>query len=85
VDPAEWAARYEKSNNAHKAILNKLHDFLDARGYKTSENVQVDLFANVKGQEWIFEVKSTNDDNFLSQVRHGISQLYEYRYRYRKG
>jgi hypothetical protein len=34
------------------------------------------------GLSFLFEVKSTDDDIVLSQVRKAISQLYEYRYRY---
>lgn len=83
-DAAERAARLEKSHNSHKALLNKLADVLKANGYKTTDNSQVDLFAAGQGAEWIFEVKSTHEGNMLAQVRHGISQLYEYRYRYRQ-
>ena len=32
--------------------------------------------------KYIFEVKSTTNENLLSQTRKGISQLYEYRFRY---
>ncbi|MCG3204911.1 MAG: hypothetical protein KCHDKBKB_01628 [Elusimicrobia bacterium] len=84
TDPAERAARLEKSNNAHKALLNKLAETLRAKGYETTVNSQVDLFAKIGDANWIFEVKSTHDGNFLSQVRHGIAQLYEYRYKYRR-
>jgi hypothetical protein len=85
VDAAERVARLEKAHNSHKALLNKLAAVLKANGYKTTDNSQVDLFASGQGEEWIFEVKSTHEGNMLSQVRHGISQLYEYRYRYRRG
>jgi hypothetical protein len=84
TDPAERAARLEKSNNAHKALLNKLAETLRAKGFETTVNSQVDLFAKIGEGNWIFEVKSTHDGNFLSQVRHGIAQLYEYRYKYRR-
>lgn len=84
-DAAERAARLEKAHNAHKLLLNKLSATLAAVGYRATDNSQVDLFASGHGEEWIFEVKSTHEGNMLSQVRNGISQLYEYRYRYRRG
>jgi hypothetical protein len=82
-DPEERAARLEKSSNAHRALLRKLNSLLKKVGFRTSKNPQVDLFATRPGEEWIFEVKSTHGGNLLSQVRHGIAQLYEYRYLYR--
>jgi hypothetical protein len=85
ANPSERAARLEMSHNSHKVLLNKLSIYLRTRGFKTTENKQVDLFATRNGVEWIFEVKSTHDGNMLSQVRHGVSQLYEYRYQHRKG
>lgn len=85
IDTAELAARKEKSHNSHKLLLNKLAAFLKAKGFRITDNSQVDLFGRRGKEEWIFEVKSTHDGNMLSQVRHGVSQLYEYRYLYRKG
>jgi hypothetical protein len=34
----------------------------------------------IYGTAFIFEIKSTNERNIRSQVRAGLSQLYEYRY-----
>lgn len=70
----------EKAANAHKDLLNKLNQVICNHKYDTSENNKVDLFASINDTTWIFEIKSTNDTNFLSQVRHGVAQLYEYRF-----
>lgn len=75
-------AALEKSANAHKDLLNKLYQVIQVHNCETSENQQVDLFSTINGASWIFEVKSTNDDNFLCQIRNGIAQLYEYRFLY---
>ncbi len=41
--------------------------------------VSFDLAANIDG-DFIFEMKSSNEDNVRDQVRKGLSQLYEYLY-----
>ena len=43
-------------------------------------NVLVDLATQISHGKYIFEVKSTTTKNVRSQIRRGISQLYEYRY-----
>ena len=42
----------------------------------------MDAFTRLKSGPAIFEIKSVTDENELSQVRHGLSQLYEYRFRH---
>lgn len=81
-DGGSRCAALEKAANAHKDLLNKLNQIICSHKHETSENQKVDLFTSINGATWIFEVKSTNDSNFLSQVRHGIAQLYEYRFLY---
>ena len=81
-DEGSRCAALEKAANAHKNLLNKLNQIICSHKHETSENQKVDLFTSINGATWIFEVKSTNDSNFLSQVRHGIAQLYEYRFLY---
>lgn len=83
-DTVQAALRLEKSSNAHRELLNKLVGHLRQKDFIVSENSQVDLFGKKSGEEWIFEIKSVHAGNMLAQIRHGISQLYEYRFRYRK-
>ncbi len=83
-DEGNRIAALEKSLNAHQDLLNRLSRVIGAHKHSVSENQKVDLFAVVDGVSWIFEVKSTNGSNFLSQVRGGIAQLFEYRFLYSK-
>ena len=50
-------------------------------GCEVYENTFIDLYANTSNNTYIFEVKSNNSKNTLSQIRKAIAQLYEYRYR----
>jgi len=64
-------------------ILQQLEEYLESLGCDPVENDHIDLFAQIPGNgKYLFEVKSISDDNLLSQTRKGVSQLYEYRYRY---
>jgi len=81
-DVAGRLAALEKAHSSHKSLLNKLGSTIIENGYEAKDNSQVDLYASIEDDLWVFEVKSTNETNYLSQVRHGIAQLYEYRYRY---
>jgi hypothetical protein len=83
TDPEITRIRRQKSNLNHKIILQQLEDYLELKGCEPMETDHIDLFAKIPGNgKYLFEVKSLSDDNLLSQARKGISQLYEYRYRY---
>lgn len=83
VDPEVTRIKRQKSNLDHKIILQQLEEHLELLGSNPVENDHIDLYAQLPGKDkYLFEVKSTNNDNLLSQTRKGISQLYEYRYRY---
>jgi hypothetical protein len=85
IDPELTRIRRQKSNLNHKLILQRLEEFLEAKGCDPLENDHIDLFANIPGNgNFLFEVKSTTSTNLLSQTRKGVSQLYEYRYRYKE-
>lgn len=81
TDPFETLIRREKANREHARILTMLAAKLRANGYSPYENVFIDLYTETTEQTYIFEVKSNNTRNSLSQIRKAISQLYEYRYR----
>jgi Holliday junction resolvase len=81
TDTYETIIRREKANREHARILSRLASVLRLKGYAVSENTFVDLFTTADGQQFIFEVKSNNARNTLSQIRKAIAQLYEYRYR----
>ncbi|HHP2703593.1 TPA: hypothetical protein ACR8U9_004401 [Citrobacter freundii] len=83
VDPELTRIRRQRANLTHKILLGKLNDYLVSKGATSLENEHIDLYAKLKNnKKFLFEVKSIDDKNLLSQTRKGISQLYEYRYRY---
>lgn len=69
-----------KAETVHATILQSLIDLLREKGYTTRSNRFVDLFAYNEEKSFLFEVKSTENNNFRSQARKGIVQLYEYEY-----
>ncbi|OBU46250.1 hypothetical protein [Photobacterium damselae] len=83
TDPELTKIRRQRANLNHKILLEKLHDYVEARGGNPLENEHIDLFAELPSKDkFVFEVKSITSNNLLSQTRKGVSQLYEYRYRY---
>ncbi|PKP17960.1 MAG: hypothetical protein CVU07_02970 [Bacteroidetes bacterium HGW-Bacteroidetes-23] len=85
ADPELTRIKRQKSNLNHKMILQKLEDYLESIGCNPVENEHIDLYAQIPGiGKYLFEVKSLSDENLLSQTRKGVSQLYEYRFRYQE-
>lgn len=80
-DPYETIVRREKANREHARILNMLAAMIRLNSHEVYENTFIDLYANDSKRTYIFEVKSNNSKNTLSQIRKAIAQLYEYRYR----
>jgi len=80
ADPLEAQALRERANLAHRTLLEILAGRLRANNVRPMSNVFIDL-ACLEPKRMIFEVKSCNSGNFIDQVRKGVSQLYEYRYR----
>ena len=72
----------ERANQSHHAIEQALADKIRQRGYDPQFNDHIDLFYSCSLGSVIFEVKSCTENNIHSQIRKGISQLYEYRYIY---
>jgi len=84
IDPEITRIKRQKSNLSHKLILQQLDEYLRKLGAVPFENEHIDLFANIPADgNFLFEVKSLSYENLLSQTRKGLSQLYEYRYRYK--
>jgi hypothetical protein len=85
IDPELTRIRRQKSNLKHKLILQQLEEFLESKGCNPVESEHIDLFVKIPDNgNFLFEVKSTTSANLLSQTRKGVSQLYEYRYRYKE-
>lgn len=72
-------AKLERANNAHIALVNLVSQRIRRRGGIPKSNQLIDLAVRFD-RDYIFEMKSTTGNNVRSQVRKGMSQLYEYRY-----
>ena len=70
----------EQANAAHRATLAALRDRLEKSRLAVSESKLIDAFSVLCDGPAIFEVKSINEQNEREQIRHALSQLYEYRF-----
>jgi hypothetical protein len=73
------AAR-ERTRSSHRTLVDLMAARLREYGAIPRCNRYIDLSANVGNKSHLFEMKSTSPSNFTSQIRRGLSQLYEYRY-----
>lgn len=71
--------KLERATNAHIALINLVSQRIRENGGIPKSNQLIDLAVRLD-RDYIFEMKSTNDENLRSQIRKGLSQLYEYRY-----
>ena len=82
-DPQLRRIKLQRRNLAHKELIDKMDAWLRRQGAQPKENDHIDLFATIpRDGSFIFEMKS-GGESILEQIRKGLSQLYEYRYRYR--
>jgi hypothetical protein len=72
-------AKLERSNTAHKMLINLVAERIVQVGGIAKCNSIIDLATSLD-HDFIFEMKSTTEGNAKAQIRKGISQLYEYRY-----
>lgn len=83
ADPEVTRVKRERRSLAHKQMVAALDDLLRSKGAEPKENPHVDLYAEIPNDgAYLFEVKS-GGENLLAQIRKGVSQLYEYRFRYK--
>ena len=73
-------AKRERATTSHETLVNLMAERLRQQGAVPKANRYVDLSARWAGDDILFEMKSTTEDNPHSQIRRGLSQLYEYRY-----
>lgn len=73
-------AAVERADNSHRRLVNLVADRIRKSGSIPRSNKMIDLSARRGKSSCIFEMKSITNENARSQIRHGISQLYEYRY-----
>jgi len=69
-----------RAETVHATILQQLIDLFIQKGYRTLSNKYVDLFAHNENRSFLFDVKSIENNNFKSQARKGLIQLFEYNY-----
>lgn len=80
-NPEITRIKKEKANRDHARLVEMFAAYSRIAGGNPQENLFIDLFVEINNVKYIFEMKSCNSNNMLAQVRKGISQLYEYRYR----
>lgn len=73
-------AKMERANAAHRQLVKLVAGRIQQAGFLPVYNPLIDLAAQVEDQQFIFEMKSSQEKNFRAQIRKGLSQLYEYRY-----
>lgn len=73
-------AKRERASTSHETLVSLMAERLRQRGAVPKANRYVDLSARLDEEDYLFEMKSTTEDNPHSQIRRGLSQLYEYRY-----
>lgn len=73
------AAAIERANMKHEKLRSLLSRKIKKCGSYPTYNRFIDLAARISNEDFIIEVKSSGK-SIHSQVRRGISQLYEYRY-----
>ena len=84
ADPEVTRIKMERRNVTHALMVSRLLEWLQdhAEVRKVGDSQHIDLWAELPdGRTFIFEVKS-GGGGVSEQVRKGVSQLYEYRYRY---
>jgi hypothetical protein len=73
-------AKMERANVVHRSTLQVLKTHLQNRNRAVSESKLIDAYAVLDNGPAIFEVKSITESNERDQIRHAVSQLYEYRF-----
>ncbi len=75
----DQAAR-ERAASGHQMLVNLMAERLRRRGAVPKANRYIDLSARWERADYLFEMKSTTEENPHAQIRRGLSQLYEYQY-----
>ncbi|MBP6004118.1 MAG: hypothetical protein KA746_11850 [Pyrinomonadaceae bacterium] len=70
----------ERADNAHRHLVNLVAKRIKGQGSIPRYNYLIDLATRFADVDYIFEMKSLTEANTKSQMRSGLSQLYEYRY-----
>lgn len=74
------SAAIDRADNAHRKLVNLVAERIKKSGSIPRFNKLIDLATKNEANDYIFEMKSITEANAKSQIRSGLSQLYEYRY-----
>lgn len=74
------SAKLDRADNAHRQLVNLVAEKIRNSNHIPRNNQLIDLATRIDNINYIFEMKSTTAHNVRSQVRKGLSQLYEYQY-----
>jgi len=70
----------ERANKSHYMLEGILADLAKQQGFTSKYNQSIDIFFETLHGTVLAEIKSCTDNNFHSQVRKGVSQLFEYKF-----
>ncbi len=84
ADPEKRALLLEKATAAHEAIIEKLSRHIRELGGTPLEDPNSIDVATSDLKPSIFEVKTINSSNAISQIRKAVAQLPEYRWKHRQ-
>lgn len=73
-------SKMESANTKHKNTVLALKQYLQMKKFTPIESKLIDTFCVLNTGPAIFEIKSITQDNEREQIRHAVSQLYEYRF-----
>lgn len=73
-------AAIERADNAHRTLVNLVASRIKSANEIPRFNKLIDLATKYNGEDFIFEMKSLHIENAKTQIRNGLSQLYEYQY-----
>lgn len=73
----------ERANKSHFELEKILADLAVGQHLAPKSNQNIDMYFDVPDGTVLAEIKSCTDSNFHSQLRKGISQLFEYRFLYK--
>lgn len=83
-NPEITRIRRQRSNFVHKQLVGYVDQLIREIGAEPLESQHIDLCARIPGDGvFLFEMKS-GGQKLIDQIRKGVSQLYEYRFRYRE-
>jgi hypothetical protein len=73
----------ERANKSHFDLEELLAGLVTAQHLTPKWNQNIDMYFDVPDGAVLAEIKSCTDTNFHSQLRKGVSQLFEYRFLYK--